>query len=69
MTDRLKGLTVVLSTDVREDDAEAIIAAIRMVKGVLDVSPVVAGPEDWMNRRRIQSDLTKKLLEVLRDGE
>jgi hypothetical protein len=33
MTDRVSAYTVFLTKDVREDDAEAIAAALRMVKG------------------------------------
>lgn len=40
MTDRHAGFVVTLAQDVREDDAEAVIAALRMVKGVVDVQPV-----------------------------
>ena len=40
MTDRHSGYVVVLNRDIREDDAEAVINAIRMVKGVLSVEPV-----------------------------
>ena len=43
MTDRHSGYIVILGADQREDDAEAVINAIRMVKGVLSVEPVVAG--------------------------
>jgi hypothetical protein len=34
MTDRYNSLTVVLDRDIREDDAEHILNAIRMIKGV-----------------------------------
>jgi hypothetical protein len=40
MTDRLKGITVTLVTDIREDDAQRIRDAIGMVNGVLSVAPV-----------------------------
>lgn len=38
MTDRIKGLTVTLGRDIRDDDAECIISAIQMIKGVLSVA-------------------------------
>lgn len=41
MTDRHSGYIIALDKDIREDDAEAIINAIRMVKGVIAVEPVV----------------------------
>lgn len=42
MTDRYHALTVVLDTDIRSDDAAQIIDAIRQVRGVLTVDPIVA---------------------------
>jgi hypothetical protein len=42
MTDRHSGYIVTLTEDVREDDAETILIAIGMVRGVLSVEPVVA---------------------------
>jgi hypothetical protein len=45
MTDRLKGFVVVLEEDLPEDDAEPVLSAIRMVKGVVSVKPVIARGE------------------------
>ena len=47
MTDRHAGYIVTLADDVREDDAEAIVTALSMVKGVKEVSPdgSIATPE------------------------
>lgn len=42
MTDRHSGYVVTLAEDIREDDAQAVIAALGMVRGVLSVEPVVA---------------------------
>lgn len=41
MTDRHSGYLVTLSDDIREDDAQHIINALRMVKGVLSVEPII----------------------------
>ena len=41
MTDRHSGYVVVLDKDVREDDAQPIIAAIKQIRGVADVVPNV----------------------------
>ncbi len=44
MTDRHAGYIVVLAENIREDDAaEGILNAIRMIRGVLSVQPVLAG--------------------------
>lgn len=42
MTDRHAGYIVTLANDIREDAAEAIINALRMIRGVADVTPIVA---------------------------
>ena len=49
MTDRYNALTVVMEKDMRDDDAEALIAAIRQLRGVLSVSGNVAdlGQKLW----------------------
>jgi hypothetical protein len=40
MTDRYAALVVTLSGDIREDDAQSLIAAIRMMRLVAGVEPV-----------------------------
>ena len=65
MTDRLKGLTVAFDRDIREDDAEAIVNAIKMIKGVLDVQPSYATSDDWIVEERVRRELYGKLLGVL----
>ena len=67
MTTRLKGLTVALTHDIREDDAQSIIDAIGMIKGVLDVQPIEVNGHEWVIETRIQSELRKKLFEALED--
>ena len=65
MTTRLKGFTVVLNNDIREDDAEQIIRAIQMIKGVQNVVPVETNPDDYINRSQIRHELYNKILKVL----
>lgn len=65
MTDRLNALTVVLETDIREDDAEALIAAIRQLRGVLSVTGTVADIGDHIAQERVRRELGEKLLRVL----
>lgn len=48
MTDRFKGFLVTLDKETREDDAEQVLTALKMVKGVYSVKPYVNGAEDWM---------------------
>ncbi len=65
MTDRFNALTVVLETDIRDDDAEALIAAIRQLRGVLSVSGNIANPSDYIAQQRARHELCDKLWHVL----
>lgn len=66
MTTRHSGYIVVLSDDVREDDAEAVITALRMVRGVVTVAPVEAGRAgDVIAEARRDTKWTDALLELV----
>jgi hypothetical protein len=65
MTDRLKGLVVTLEHDIREDDAESIMQAIRHLRGVEAVEPRKVDIDDQMNRTRIKHEIRRKLFSVL----
>ncbi len=65
MTDRFNTLTVVLEKDIRDDDTEGLIEAIRRLRGVLNVAGNIADSNSWMAEERARYDLGQKLLEVL----
>ena len=69
MTDRLKGVVVTFEADIREDDAQEIINAIQMIKGVYSVSKSVRTHDDIMNRQRIRMEYREKLWKVLHDND
>lgn len=52
MTTRHSGYQIILSDDIREDDAEALIGALYMIKGVSKVVPMEASYEDVLARDR-----------------
>lgn len=64
MTDRLHSLTVVLEEDLRVDDAELLIAAIGMMRGVLSVSPNVSDTRDLVAQMRARGEWRDTLLAV-----
>ena len=66
MTDRINYLTVALEKDTRDDDAEALLNAIRQLRGVADVKPNVVNSGDWLAETRVRQDLADKLWAVLR---
>lgn len=65
MTDRVKGCWVSFDKDKRVDDVETLVAAIKMLKGVQDVTLSLSNSDDWMNRSRIRLELGKELLQVI----
>ena len=68
MTDRNAGYLVVLSEDVREDDAERWTDAIRMIKGVVSVTPVPANVAQAIARERRDGEWVDALLKLARNG-
>ena len=67
MSDHTVALTVVLDKDYRVDDAEAIMSAIRMVKGVATVTANVADMDTHLAYTRARIDLQQKLWDVLNE--
>lgn len=66
MTDRLAGFVVTLEQDLRDDDAQATIAAIRQIKGVISVEPVLGGPDIHIAEERARLNITTRLYDALR---
>jgi hypothetical protein len=50
MTERVKGFTVTLEKDIRIDDVEVIMQAIRMIRGIANVEP----SDDIINREKYE---------------
>lgn len=67
MTDRVKGFTVTLEHDIRVDDVEMILNAVRMIHGVAHVEPSITTMDDHMNRQVIRMEMRKKLFNALED--
>lgn len=62
MTERHAGYVVTLGEDVRVDDAEAIITALSMVKGVIMVQPVTGDTTLQMATARARVELQAKVI-------
>ena len=65
MTDRYHTLTVVLEADIRTDDAEGLIEAIKRMRGVLSVAGEVSDLDSHMAEERARRELGQKLWEIL----
>jgi hypothetical protein len=67
MTDRYKGFLVTLDHDTREDDAESIITALQMVKGIHSVKPYISTLEDRMCQERATLDTYAEIIQAIFD--
>ena len=65
MTDRHAAYIVVLEKDLREDDAQATLRALGMVRGVHSVEPVMSSPEVYIGTQRALGQLRQELAAVL----
>ena len=66
MTDRVKGCVVSFSVDIRVDDVEPIINAIRLIRGVAEVAVNVTNRDDWINRVHVREEIRDDLLSLYR---
>jgi hypothetical protein len=67
VTDRYSGFIVVLDKDIREDDAENVVTALRMVKGVASVAPIPANPQSYIAEQRVRQEITTRVWEALKN--
>lgn len=65
MSEKIKGFTVTLEEDFNTDNSEAIMQAIRMIKGVSGVDPISLTGEDHINRIRIKNELRNKFYKFI----
>lgn len=66
MSDRVHSLTVTLDHTYKDEDAKSIMDAIRMIKGVSEVQPIIATAETYFAVENARAQLATKLFEVLR---
>lgn len=66
MTDRHTGYIVTLDKDIRADDSEQIINAIHMLRGVIDVTPVVSDITSIMAESKAKDEIRQKIWDILR---
>jgi hypothetical protein len=67
MTDRYNALTVALDRDIRDDDAEVIINAIKAIRGVSDVTGNIVDIDSYVATSRISTLVGKKLHETMKE--
>lgn len=65
MTDRHAGYLVTLADDLREDDAEATLAALRMIRGVVKVEPLVSSFEVQVAKARADAEWRTRIANLV----
>lgn len=65
MTDRYRGLVVLLDDNLRSDDAQPILQLIQQIKGVRRVEPQIGNGNDQITEMKVRQDLGEKLWQVL----
>lgn len=62
MTDRHTAYVVILEDDIREDDAQWTINALKMVRGVATVQPIVKTVDHILAIEHAKYDLGRRIL-------
>lgn len=66
MTTRLRGFTVILEEEIREDDAEPIRAAIEQIRGVIKAKPIESTPSESFAVYIAKNELLKQIIALLK---
>jgi hypothetical protein len=66
MTDRIKGFTVILDRDYRDDDFEYIKNAVQMIKGVKLIEPYVSDGGDYIIETKAKSEIRDKIYDFIK---
>ena len=62
MTDRLRGVIVTFDRNIREDDAEGVINAIKHIRCVAGVTPVVNDMDKDMAETKVRHDWADSIM-------
>lgn len=65
MTDRVIAFTVGLEKEMRIDDAEPIMAAIRQLRCVASVDPVIADPMMHVIKSQVRQEFSQAIFDVM----
>jgi len=67
MSDRYHSLTVALERDIRDDEAEYLMDAIKLLRGVMDVTGNVTDPPSYTAHVRITHKVTQQLQDLIKE--
>lgn len=66
MTDRFHSLTVVFERNIRDDDAQATIDAIKQLRGVLTVEGNVSDIVEFVAEERVRREMHAAMMNIVR---
>ncbi len=67
MTDRVRTLIVSLTEDMRSDDVQSLIVAIKQMRHVADVGIEITDVTDWDAREKVKWQLDEKLRRSIKE--
>jgi hypothetical protein len=67
MTDHHTAYIITLDKDIKEDDAEILMSALMMIKGVISVSPVISDIQSHVAEQRANLKLKDKLINLIQE--
>lgn len=65
MTDRHAGYIITLKEDIREEESQAVISALGLMRGVISVEPVASDLALHIAQRRARTDLGQRILDLI----
>lgn len=65
MSDHYNAFLIILGSDIKDEEAQATINAIRQIRGVIDVQPHIADPDVAIAKAQLRAALFQELFEVL----
>lgn len=68
MSNRYNGFAVTLEESIKDEDAQKVIEAILMIKGVIVVEPVVEDISSIFAKNQAQHELRLKLYEIFNNN-
>lgn len=65
MTTRHAGYVITLEKDIREDDSQSIIEAIKMIRGIVRVEPIETGFDIHIATARAETEMHRRIFEAI----
>ena len=65
MTDRVNAVTLVLAHDIRVDDIEPLVQAVKQLRGVIDVQLNIADTQTLIAEARADQRWRERLIELI----